>query len=131
MSSKFLSITPTDIEPGIMDSDSIRVRINKTTAIPEYFSTIAHEANYIKEQFNSGKRGAVLAGLNTSNIENLTIALPPISEQASILKHIDTLLKQYSTLFQLIKTSLSLLKEHRTALISAAVTGKIDVRDQV
>lgn len=66
--------------------------------------------------------------LNMSNIKNLKISLPSIEEQKNILTYLEEKLEGID---DLISKSLSfdkLIRERRTALISAAVTGKIDVR---
>ncbi|WP_394166588.1 restriction endonuclease subunit S [Photobacterium piscicola] len=69
--------------------------------------------------------------INNKHIEPMKFPLPPLGEQEDIL---NSLLKKNEQFNQLIKESYSatnLLKERRTALISAAVTGKIDVRNWV
>lgn len=57
------------------------------------------------------------------------IVLPPINEQKAILQYIWQLQDKIDTLIHKARRTIDLLKERRTALISAAVTGKIDVRD--
>ncbi|MEW8027016.1 MAG: restriction endonuclease subunit S [Candidatus Thiodiazotropha sp.] len=68
-------------------------------------------------------------GLGLSNILNTPVVAPPIDEQQNITRYIK---QTSSTIDSLIKKSLSsidLLREHRSALITAAVTGQIDVRN--
>lgn len=62
-------------------------------------------------------------------IENLHIAMPPKYEQLEIANHLKEKVDIIDKTVAETHTSIELLKEHRTALISAAVTGKIDVRD--
>lgn len=57
------------------------------------------------------------------------IVLPPINEQKATLQYIWQLQDKIDTLIAKARRTIDLLKERRTALISAAVTGKIDVRD--
>ncbi len=59
---------------------------------------------------------------------DLIVAIPPISEQKAIRQELDKHNKRFNSLFNKAKTIISLLQERRTALISAAVTGKIDLR---
>jgi len=61
-------------------------------------------------------------------IENLAVAVPPIDEQRVYLERLDTLLKPLQSQLELASSSINLLQERRSALISAAVTGQIDVR---
>jgi type I restriction enzyme S subunit len=51
-----------------------------------------------------------------------------IKEQEAIVEFIDNHTDKIDNLIEKAKRSIELAKEHRTALISAAVTGKIDVR---
>lgn len=55
--------------------------------------------------------------------------LPPIKEQIAISNFLANENEKISNLISKAETSIELAKEHRSALISAAVTGKIDVRD--
>lgn len=64
-------------------------------------------------------------------IENLAVTLPPIQEQQTITTFLDRETAKLDTLTNEAKTAITLLQERRTALISAAVTGKIDVRGLV
>mgnify|MGYP000028146353 CR=1 FL=1 len=59
---------------------------------------------------------------------NLYLPMPPIEEQAEISRHLDKSLTTIDELIHKTERSIELLKEHRSALITAAVTGKIDFR---
>ena len=68
-------------------------------------------------------------GLSLENVRELLIALPPLSEQEVLVAHIDAELERLVALRNEVERAIELLKERRSALISAAVTGKIDVRN--
>jgi type I restriction enzyme S subunit len=57
------------------------------------------------------------------------MAMPPIKEQAEIVSFIKSENARLDALTAESTRAIDLLKERRTALISAAVTGKIDVRE--
>ncbi|MDP2796063.1 MAG: restriction endonuclease subunit S [Methanoregula sp.] len=57
--------------------------------------------------------------------------IPPVDEQKKIVEHINSTIEKEKDQIKKIQHSIDLLKEHRIALISAAVTGKIDVRSEV
>lgn len=63
--------------------------------------------------------------------KNLTVPLPPRSEAIAICKHIEAMIESFDAICGVSEESIDLLQERRTALISAAVTGKIDVREIV
>jgi type I restriction enzyme S subunit len=58
------------------------------------------------------------------------LLIPPVEERTAIIEYLREEMSKSDTLFNEVAKSVELLKEHRTALISAAVTGKIDVRNQ-
>jgi type I restriction enzyme S subunit len=118
-------------QPGIIDSDTIRIRVEPSKIIDRLLALLMHEAPYIEQQVTQRKRGAILAGVNSETIANLTIALPPLTEQIAIMRHLDSELAKFDTLTLEAQRAIDLLQERRTALISAAVTGQIDVREEV
>jgi type I restriction enzyme S subunit len=63
-----------------------------------------------------------------SDIGNIPLLLPTLSEQREIVCFLDSFTRQFDTLVSEAVKSIDLLLERRTALISAAVTGQIDVR---
>lgn len=62
-------------------------------------------------------------------VNNFIFALPPFDEQILIEKYLKQINLQYVDLIVNAESAIKLMQERRTALISAAVTGKIDVRD--
>jgi type I restriction enzyme S subunit len=69
------------------------------------------------------------ASLSQDLLKRLPVPLPPENEQLEIAEYLDAKSRVFSKLTSNAETAIQLLKERRTALISAAVTGKIDVRD--
>ncbi|WP_152978699.1 restriction endonuclease subunit S [Pseudomonas mediterranea] len=72
--------------------------------------------------------GVSVPHISPEQILSFQIPLPEIVEQRRISSFIRKQLDQMSALFEQASKSIELLQEHRSALISAAVTGKIDVR---
>lgn len=77
------------------------------------------------------KQSTNLASISSSNIMELSISVPPSEEQEIILTYLGSEIARGETLTQEATRAIELLKERRAALISAAVTGKIDVRGLV
>ena len=76
-----------------------------------------------------GKLGTQL-NLNTDTIDDIRIPIPSLSEQQVIATYLDTETTKLDVLISKIQEAIEKLQEYRTALISAAVTGKIDVRNE-
>ncbi|APR66272.1 hypothetical protein CN03_04575 [Thalassolituus oleivorans] len=69
--------------------------------------------------------------INREKLAEVLLPVPPESEQDEINKYIETKTESIDSLISKTNLAISLANERRTALISAAVTGKIDVRDWV
>ena len=78
---------------------------------------------------DSSTYGAKMPRANWDFIGNCIVPVPPLKEQKQITAFLDKEKAKIDTLIKKCETAIELLKERRTALISAAVTGKIDVRD--
>ncbi|MGL6171855.1 restriction endonuclease subunit S [Vibrio misgurnus] len=70
-----------------------------------------------------------LPSMTQEDLLGLGFVIPPLTEQDSIIEHITFKKNQFDGLVFKAERAVRLLKERRTALISAAVTGKIDVRN--
>lgn len=83
--------------------------------------------------------GVFVAGGNQTTIDHLTaeklrahrFAFPPAPEQDRIVRLLEDRLRELNTLTTEAHRAIALLRERRAALISAAVTGKIDVRGRI
>lgn len=73
--------------------------------------------------------GTTIFNLSLNSIRKIKVPIPPRSEQAEIVDFCARQKSKYATLVERASSAINLMQERRTALISAAVTGKIDVRD--
>ena len=74
------------------------------------------------------KQGSGQPNLNTDIVKDLRFGFPPLQEQELIVCRITELVNEFDALTTEAQRAIDLLQERRTALISAAVTGQIDVR---
>lgn len=72
--------------------------------------------------------GSTALGIKASKLGMIECLCPPVSEQDAIVGYLDAESERARSLIIEAEKAMSLLRERRTALISAAVTGKIDVR---
>jgi type I restriction enzyme S subunit len=70
-------------------------------------------------------------GIYLGTLANFQIPVPPLGEQREIIKYCKSNAERFSNLIGRAENAIELMQERRTALISAAVTGKIDVRNWV
>lgn len=75
-------------------------------------------------------RGGTRDRISRSMLGAIRLISPPLEEQRSIADHLDQQCSQISALTSRMESAIERLREYRSALISAAVTGKIDVREE-
>jgi type I restriction enzyme S subunit len=81
-------------------------------------------------QFTEGAGGAIQQHFNITMALDLWLVEPPTEEQAAIADFLDRETAKLDRMVSKVETAIERLQEYRTALITAAVTGKIDVRGQ-
>lgn len=97
--------------------------------LPEWLALFTRSNSARSYFYLYSKQSTNLASISSSNLMSCLLPLPPIDEQTAIIDDVSERLKRIDRLTESVDDGLRLLAEHRTALISAAVTGKIDVRD--
>lgn len=123
-------LVPDDIPLGIIDSDTIRLRVDERAINPGYIAFLLHEAYYLQQQISVHSRGAILPGLNTSVVGNLQIITPPLAEQATLLKYLVEKTQESNQIATTLREQVLRLNEYRQALITAAVTGQVDITQE-
>ncbi|MHB1012306.1 MAG: restriction endonuclease subunit S [Desulfobacteria bacterium] len=91
----------------------------------------AFASKTINHQFQVASTGVTRYGLGNYWLENGLIMVPPLPEQLTIAAILDGETARIDSLVEKVRQSIERLREYRTALISAAVTGKIDVGKEV
>lgn len=81
-------------------------------------------------QLESGALGATIRGINIRDLKRCRIPIPPTIEQEQIATHLDEVTKSLDAFIDEVAGGIDRLQEYRQALIFAAVTGKIDVREE-
>jgi len=96
-------------------------------SLPEYFAYLLNTDGILGLARANAFVAIGQCNLNPTRYGQISIAIPPRDEQAVIVKYINTETTKLDTLTAEALRAIDLLQERRTALISAAVTGKIDV----
>ena len=90
-----------------------------------YFLTIP--TGRIQIEHDARGTCASMVKISRDHIKNWHIPVPPLYEQRAIVDHLDRETAQIDGLVAQIRETIALLKERRSSLIAAAVTGQIDV----
>ena len=67
--------------------------------------------------------------LNTETLGRVRLPVPPVNEQMQVLAYVNEVSGKFRNLIAKATAAINLIQERRAALISTAVTGKIDVRN--
>ena len=120
------AVTPDGIS-FVVASSLIIIRPNRSVVRPSFLNFLLQSCA-TKEQVESFVKGAALRRLSIQNLLKVFGVFPSLYEQDAISGYLETTLAHYSELESKAFQAISLMQERRTALISAAVTGKIDLR---
>ncbi len=95
---------------------------------PEYLLFVLRS---MTQELDRLTMGATVRTIGMPDVKSLAIPIPPLTEQDGIVREVLSHRARIDALMTKIRDAIDHLKELRTALISAAVTGKIDVRGEV
>ncbi len=106
------------------------VRPNQADVRSQYLSSLMN-SGYGRAYFTAtSKQSTNLASTNSTKLGNFPLPLPETKEQEEILQYLSEDMRAIDRVRELAEQGIDRLKEFRTALISAAVTGKVDVREE-
>lgn len=123
------AIVPEYVRSKLLLCDKL-FRLRPTAGVDGEFLTCylrTPAARYQYEREATGSSGS-MQNIGQGTIKNLVVFLPPVGEQKLIFQHIRRDVAKLDALANNVQTAIERLTEYRTALITAAITGKIDVR---
>ena len=94
------------------------------------FLSLLLQSSYGQNALKWSQTGALHPHLECGHVREIPLVLPPPEEQRLIMREVEVQLQALDSLLAKVRQAIQHLKEFRTALISAAVTGKIDVREE-
>ncbi|WP_311276855.1 restriction endonuclease subunit S [Methylobacterium sp. WCS2018Hpa-22] len=122
----------TAVIPAFLDGGNITqttARLAPATGIiSSDYLALALGSNIGSIQVSLYQKGAAQPGLNLEHLSAFQLPLPPLEEQQHVVRWLAPVLRQISEITAAAEQMVVLFNERRAALISAAVTGKIDVR---
>jgi len=114
--------------PLCLGQRMVLFKLNQAIILPEFllyslYSGLADE--FIKQL----SQGSTVTHFNMADIQNIPLFELPLDEQEQIIQYLKNKLNEFQKLEDNANQAIQLMQERRTALISSAVTGKIDVRN--
>ena len=81
----------------------------------------------VRSQYDQGATGAIQTHFNVGMAKELQVTVPPIEEQSKIARWLRESWESQTGVTNRLRASTRTLKEYRQALITAAVTGQLDI----
>ena len=123
-----VEMVPNELEGANLTQDAARIAYTEVT--DGYWLRYALRSMGVFGQLEAGALGATIKGINIRDLKRAVIPVPPNSEQMEIAGFLDAEAEKIERLALMVHQAIDHLIEFRTALISAGVTGKIDVRNE-
>ena len=123
-----VSIWREELDKAVYNSNILRVSFNNLIGSSEYASYLFNSDLGLSQLRLIAKGTTNVAAIYYKDLRGLIFAYPPAAEQNQIVSFLDDSCASLDTLIEKAQSAIKLMQERRTALISAAVTGKIDVR---
>jgi type I restriction enzyme S subunit len=122
------SIVPSPFPQANVNQHVCILRPIRSLVTPQYLHLLLC-SRQAKDQISSLENGTSREGLNFPQVGGLLFAFPPVSEQIKIVAAMSTKVDAIDLQFEKITSVIDRLVEYRSAVITNAVTGKIDVRN--
>ncbi len=124
-----VELVPAELKGANITQDAARVA-PKQSVVAGWLMW-ALKSTPVFAQLDAGAIGATIRGVNIRDLKRACLPVPPQAEQQQISDYLDKETAMLDALMAKVRTAIERLQEYRTALISAAVTGQIDVRTEV
>lgn len=119
------AVVPDDIPTAINTKHLCCITLDRKQCLPSYLHTYFLHAPQSQEFLAKHAKGAIMAGLNMSLIQELPVMLPPIKVQAEIIKAAGDLRAETQRLESLYQQNLTALDELKQSLLHQAFSGQL------
>lgn len=116
-----------DEEGWICGTGSLLLRCKLSTLDPAFFQLV-FSSHGVSSMLSLSSIGATMANLNAGMVARQRIPLPPLTEQAEIVRFVEAETRRVEAATAHLRREIELLREYRARLVADVVTGKLDVR---
>lgn len=125
------AIVPDSADKGILHPCLMRIQFDTSEILNEFAILLIQDSALVRTQLALASNATTIDVIYSETMREVIVPKPPVDEQGAIIAVVQRETDRINGLVQKIQYGIDRLKENRTALISAAVTGKIDVRGEV
>lgn len=123
-------VYPVGEPSAIITQDVIRIRVNMAQFSPEFIAYLLN-SDFGRMVVNDISVEGTRKRVSLGDFKSTRFVFPPLKESLDIVRYLNSECEKLSCTIAKATQAVAFMQERRTALISAAVTGKIDVRDWV
>ena len=124
------AIIPVGSERGILHPCLIRIQFDSRRVHGRFAEVLIQDSVCVLGQLKLKSNATTIAVIYSESLREAWLALPPLPEQRTIAAFLDRETERIDALVAKVREAIDRLKELRVSLISAAVTGRIDVREE-
>jgi type I restriction enzyme S subunit len=125
-----VSIWKNELPRALYNSNVLRISFEPTlVSSSQYMSYLLNSDLGLSQLRLIAKGTTSVAAIYYKELKSISFPLPTLKEQEEIVEYVEKNIEKLDELIKQSQKAIQLIKERKTALISAAVTGKIDVRD--
>ncbi|ELZ5237995.1 restriction endonuclease subunit S [Vibrio parahaemolyticus] len=125
-----VSIWKNELPRALYNSNVLRISFEPTLVSSSQYMSYLFNSDLGLSQLRLIAKGTTsVAAIYYKELKSISFPLPTLKEQEEIVEYVEKNIEKLDALIKQSQKAIQLIKERKTALISAAVTGKIDVRD--
>lgn len=125
-----VSIWKNELPRALYNSNVLRISFEPTLVYSSQYMSYLFNSDLGLSQLRLIAKGTTsVAAIYYKDLKSISFPLPTLKEQEEIVEYVEKNIEKLDELIKQSQKAIQLIKERKTALISAAVTGKIDVRD--
>jgi type I restriction enzyme S subunit len=123
-----VAILPKDAEFGILHPCLMRIQPHQKKLLAEYLALLIQDSSLLRTQLILLSNATTIDVIYSETMKKMIIPLPSLTEQKEIIDFIKKESSKIDILVAKVETVIERLREYRAALVSCAVTGKIQVK---
>lgn len=121
-----IAVVPEEVEPGIINPRLVKYVVHKKYMLTHFFALV-FRSKAGEAQLSEMAQGVTMDGLNLTVLSDMWLPVPSLSEQNEITVYVSEIATRYEQLRYKFSQQIEKLQEYRRSLITAAVTGKLDI----
>lgn len=122
------AVFPANAEKGILHPCLIRLQLDERLILKEYLIWFIQDSVLFQQSIFFESNATTIDVIYSGTMKQVLVPVPLVEEQLEIVKYLSELKNKVHQAKERLENEIFFLQEYRTALISEAVTGKIDVR---